>query len=1161
MTPVSFKRTPRSFFRNRKKVKVMRRILRKIGLPLLAVWLTVSFQIPLSGAETLCFTQRVTDAPSFNIYTGRNDANNPIIWSHQVPEGILNSVVRVGLYIEAFDVDYPAATEHDRVYFNGYDLGLLEGFDDTWMTVEKTVPVAALKSGLNELRVKVDELRTNWKVTIRASELRFYCASPDPDFSLGLSGDTLTVAAGQSDSLTVALTGLNNFSSPVALSVSGLPAGASAQFSPNPATPNPSAASAMQINTALTSPPGQYTVTVTGENGAIRHTASFTLIISGVVPEEPDYAITVEPLEQTVSVGQSVQYEIKISTANGFNKDISLDINNVPAGCTAAFAPRQLKPGASAILTLKTAVDMIPGVYTPKIYSWGGNVHHEAVITLKVLPQTPDPDFILRVAPSSRVVERGGETWYALTIESINGFNGTTQLSVGPLPAGVDSELDSSSLSPSGSVKWRIRAGEQTAPGSYSLTVNAVSGVLSHSAVVTLAVTCPGFSVAIQAQPISGPAPLTAALNARISAVHSYPAGDYRYQWDFGDGGSSAEIAPVHTWQKPGKYTVMLKITDPCGAVANASAVVEAEGFEGAISTAFSVPEAMPGQEVEILIHAQNATRTDFNDVQISALLPEALEYRGETAPVPSLRNGALMEWRIPVLKKKEMLEIRIRAAVRLDALSAAPGGVVSVAAALRHGSLPAPLNSKNAILKLRRPEITLEKQVNRETAQPGDTLVYIITARNFSDAVVENAVIRDEWPENLEYLSQQSALAFKQEKGELVWNGVLAAQQTVKIEIRARISAMTPAGKTIRNRARLEAPLLPQAIHSGHADTIVQSQPISEGAILFDKRTETPQADVGRIVRFNITLINRSSGLLIAPVIEDHLPQGFAYVEHSTLLGHSPGPEPQGKRVLKWLLPHLEPGGSVVLRYQTVIGADARRGKNTNRAILMASDNTGKTIRLESSAFINVSSGGFVFYSTLDGTVYLDRDRDNFFSGGDEPLEGIEVMMSNGSKAMTDRNGQYRFENLFAGEYAVAVNRVALPERFRSADTVPQVVSLSDGLSDTADLGLRFSQEDEVSFLRLEGRVFFDKNGNKQFDPGSDPLVENFRVQIDELANTIGNKGKFVFSRLKPGSHTIKIYYGPKMHRQEVNFPAGNHQADIPLRFSGIKIVIRGEQ
>ena len=77
-----------------------------------------------------------------------------------------------------WDVDYPPeGDEYDRVYLNGYDLGYLEGFNSSWHTVEKTVPIEAIKEGVNELKVYVDELGKTWMVTIRASELRFYCST------------------------------------------------------------------------------------------------------------------------------------------------------------------------------------------------------------------------------------------------------------------------------------------------------------------------------------------------------------------------------------------------------------------------------------------------------------------------------------------------------------------------------------------------------------------------------------------------------------------------------------------------------------------------------------------------------------------------------------------------------------------------------------------------------------------------------------------------------------------------------------------------------------------------------------------------------------------------------------------------------------------------
>lgn len=41
----------------------------------------------------------------------------------------------------------------------------------------------------------------------------------------------------------------------------------------------------------------------------------------------------------------------------------------------------------------------------------------------------------------------------------------------------------------------------------------------------------------------------------------------YNYQWDFGDGGTSTEKSPTHSYKSPGNYFVSLKVTDDKGYV------------------------------------------------------------------------------------------------------------------------------------------------------------------------------------------------------------------------------------------------------------------------------------------------------------------------------------------------------------------------------------------------------------------------------------------------------------------------------------------------------------------------------------------------------------------------------------------------------------------
>lgn len=102
--------------------------------------------------------------------------------------------------------------------------------------------------------------------------------SSTPDFSVAVTPATQTVARGGSTSFQVSLTAVNGFASPVSLSVSGLPSGTSASFSPNPVTPT--ASSTMTVSATNVATLGQFGLTVSGTGGQLVRSGSTTLVVS-----------------------------------------------------------------------------------------------------------------------------------------------------------------------------------------------------------------------------------------------------------------------------------------------------------------------------------------------------------------------------------------------------------------------------------------------------------------------------------------------------------------------------------------------------------------------------------------------------------------------------------------------------------------------------------------------------------------------------------------------------------------------------------------------------------------------------------------------------------------------------------------------------------------
>jgi len=102
----------------------------------------------------------------------------------------------------------------------------------------------------------------------------------------------------------------------------------------------------------------------------------------------------------------------------------------------------------------------------------------------------PPPDFSISVSPAKQTVHKGGSTSYVITITPSNGFTGQVTLSVSGQPSGASTSFSVNPVdgSTTASSTLFLAANSTTKNGSYTLTIRATGGGLTHTATVTLQV-------------------------------------------------------------------------------------------------------------------------------------------------------------------------------------------------------------------------------------------------------------------------------------------------------------------------------------------------------------------------------------------------------------------------------------------------------------------------------------------------------------------------------------------------------------------------------------------------------------------------------------------------------------------------------------------------
>jgi len=199
-----------------------------------------------------------------------------------------------------------------------------------------------------------------------------------PNFALSATPDTQTVRANYSTTYTVTMTPIDGYAGNVALSASGLPAGATAGF--NPATVTSSVTpSTLTISTTAATASGTYPITITGTDGTLTNVAYTELTINPpcVAPAAASQSVSTDEntalsvtLAGTVGSGCAntdiLGYAVTASPSHGVLTGTVPNIEYTPtAGYTGSDSFTFTVTDANAIPTTSTAATVSITVAAP----------------------------------------------------------------------------------------------------------------------------------------------------------------------------------------------------------------------------------------------------------------------------------------------------------------------------------------------------------------------------------------------------------------------------------------------------------------------------------------------------------------------------------------------------------------------------------------------------------------------------------------------------------------------------------------------------------------------------------------------------------------------------------------------------------------------------
>ncbi len=329
-----------------------------------------------------------------------------------------------------------------------------------------------------------------------------------PSFSLQPTPSAVSVIQSAAGTASIAVKPANGFSGAVSLTVSGLPSGVTASFSPA----STASASTLSFAASASAALGAATVTVKGAAGGLSATCTIALTVA----PPANFSLVASPTTLSVVEGAGATDTITVTPKSGFSGTVALAVTGLPSGVTASFNP--VTTATKSTLTFTAASSAPTGTAAVTVTGTVGAASASVTIGLTV---SPAPSFTLAAAPASLALMQSTQGTATIALTPVNGFTGAANLTIAGLPSGVTAAFNPASITSTS--KLTLTATASAAIGAATLTITATSGSISAKATLALTVApLPSFSLASSASNVNVAAGATGTATVTVNRLGGF---------------------------------------------------------------------------------------------------------------------------------------------------------------------------------------------------------------------------------------------------------------------------------------------------------------------------------------------------------------------------------------------------------------------------------------------------------------------------------------------------------------------------------------------------------------------------------------------------------------------------------------------------------------